>query len=185
MGYGGCKDLKSISARGQFGKQYIYWRSKGEQYRRAYKVPFDPFTPRQLAKRGFFWQAKKYWDSLTPAQKNDYEVRARVIKNYWRGLNYFLSLWLRGDIVQETVRSVQRGSLTCVDGDNDVIITEVAMAKSFFWVSCFAFGSSEGLAKSNGVNGGYLLNSTTIRINAIKGVSAPNPTAYWQVIEFY
>ena len=185
MGYRTVKDLDSIRASGQVGKQYIYWFSHGEQHRRVYKVPFDPFTPRQLAKRGFFWQAKKYWDTLSQEQKDFYHEKARVLGRLPAGLQYFMSLWLRGLIVQETVRSVQRGRVVCVSGINNVTITEVAIAKSQVNVNSYSCNEAVGAPNVCNVKGGMLTSPTNLQIETSKGASAPDPIAYWEVVEFY
>lgn len=185
VGYRIAKDLESIRAHGQVGRQWIYFFSHGEQHRREYKIPDDPQTPRQLAKRGFFWQAHQYWNNLTENEKDFYHDKAKVLGRLPAGLQYFLSLWLRGLIVQETVRSVQRGRLVCVDGINDVTIVEVAVAKTQVNVSSYSCNQSLGAPNTCNVVGGVLASSTNLQIEARKGTSAPDPIAYWEVVEFY
>lgn len=179
------ENLKSFNASGQINKQYVYFSSYGKQRVRAYVVPANPRTPRQESKRGFFIHGMEYWNNLSESEKEFYNVKSKKIKTAWIGYNYFMRLWLRGDIVQECTRSIQRGNLGCVDGINNITISPVVMAKSVVWVSTYAFGSSEGLAKSNGIKGGELTSTTNLVINAIKGVAADSPVAYWQVVEYY
>ncbi len=185
MVYTGINDLRSLSAKGQVAKTWIYWVSQGKQFRRAYKIPVNPQTPRQQSKRGFFFHYKQYWSELSDNEKSNYNKTAMSIKQGWQGENYFLQKWMKGEIVQECTRSIQRGKLLCNDGINNVTISPVVLAKSVVWVSTYAFGSSEGLAKSNGVKGAELTSTTNLAIEGIMGVSAPQPTAYWQVVEYY
>lgn len=185
MSYKSAVDLHSIIARGQVGHQYIYYWVKGEQRRRAYVIPTDPLTPRQRSKRAFFRMGMKYWNALSDEEKYFYEIKAKKSGKPLISYNYFLSLWLRGKIVQEAVKSVQRGSTTCVAGFNDVEITEVEADKTL--IVCPAWGLAAGPNGDviSGIIGATLLDSTHLRIAALKSGGAASPVAVWEVIEFY
>lgn len=185
MSYRTAKDLSSIRASGQVGKTWIYFFSHGEQHRRPYKIPFDPLTPRQLSKRAFFKHGMEYWGNLSPGEKNFYNEKALVSGKPQMGFNYFLGLWLRGEIVAEIIKSVQCDFVAVVDGNNNVNISEVAPAKSVLKVCCNSFSIGGSMADAFFVEGIRFIDSTTIRIAVHKGANIGAVRVGWQVIEYF
>ncbi len=181
----GATDLHSLRARGQFKKTYVYYVVNGVQKRRGYAVPNDPNTPRQQARKAFFRNGSEYWYNLPAGEKEAWTVASKKIKQAWDGKNYFLRKWLKGEIVVDLIKSIQRGTEVCADGANDVTIVGVEMARSIVVYGSYHCGSSLGAADEHGVSGMELTSATNLRIHAVKGAQADAPSAYWQVVEFY
>lgn len=83
------------------------------------------------------------------------------------------------------VKSVQRGVTGSGTANVDVTITSVNMNKSF--ISQGSTGGYSTLVGSNYVGcstSAYLLNATTVRVNA-QGIAGSTITTCWEVIEFY
>jgi len=177
--------LHSIQARGTTGKEWVYWIANGIQHRRAYIIPPDPKSPRQQARRAFFKNGMAYWTNLPGNEKAEYNETAKVIKTGWIGYNYFIQKWLRGEIVTDAIKSIQRGSKACVDGVNNVTIVAVTMARSVVICPGYVAGLACDSTKSCGIHGANLTSDTNLRIFASKGAAGAIPTAYWQVVEFF
>ena len=176
---------KAFSISGQVGKEYIYYSVHGEQRRRGYVIPFDPKSARQKSKRAFFRNGVEWWHNESESFRQVYQNKAKSYYKKMHGINLFLRDWCKGVYVIEVTKSIQRGQLLCDDGNNDITIEAVDINKSITLCDAYAFGSAEGLAKSSSIKGATLINSTTLRISAFKGVSAEQPLACWQVVEFY
>lgn len=185
MVYGGATSLHSINASGQINKEYVYYVVKGVQRRRGYFIPSNPQTPRQQSRRAFFKNGMQYWGNLPEIEKQEYNKKAKIIKIGWIGYNYFMQLWMRGDIVMDCIKSIQRGTLECVNGDNDVTISEVDMNKTMVLIPCYLENMGGTPPDTAGIVAGNLLNSTTIRIKAVKIGTGVAPISSWQVIEYY
>ena len=185
MGSKSAFSLNSINARGTTGKEWVYWVAHGIQYRRKYIVPPDPLTPRQQSKRAFFRMGMAYWKNLSPTEKAEYAEKAENCGKSLISYNYFMSLWLRGEIVMESIKSIQRGVVSCINGYNNVTISQVEMAKSIVIINSYSTAWVQADVLNLGaVLGGELTTSTNLRILAVKIVTGA-PAAYWQVIEYY
>ncbi len=178
-------DLQSVSASGQIGKTSVYYVRNGEQCKRAYVVPVQPRTPRQLSSWGFFSHGMTYWKDQDQAFRDSYNQGVKdPYMNMW-GVNLFLREWMKGEIVLNCIRSLQAGEKVCGDGDNDVAINEVVIAKSVVHVGTYYGGSSFGASDEYGICGAKLTSTTNLRINGHKGAIADAPIAAWQVVEYY
>jgi len=180
-----CPDLFCLQASGQVGKQFIYWQSKGYSYKRAYVIPYDPRTPRTLTKRAFFRQGTLYWNSLSQAEKDSYNSYALTYNKKLTGYDCFFKKWLRGEIVQETIRSVQSGYIDAVTGINDVAISAVSVNKCLIIVNSYASSAVvDSIPVAVSVLGGVLTSSTNLRIET-QLLNISTARVYWQVIEYY
>jgi len=178
-------DLKSSRASGQIGKASVYYVRKGIQCKRSYVVPIQPDTQDQIDVRNNFKNGMLFWKVQEQSFRNEYNEKVKnPFLKMW-GVNLFMSKWLRGLIKMVTIKSIQRGNTVCVGGINDITITAVDVDKSIITVSGYTFDEqSDGLHKL-GIVGGILVNSTTLRIFAIKDALASSPRALWQVIEYF
>jgi len=185
MSYGGATALHSINASGQVNKEFVYYIAKGVQKRRVYVVPANPQTPRQQAKRAFFRNGMIYWGNLPEIEKQEYIRKAKIIKAGWIGYNYFMRLWMRGKIVMECIKSIQKGSVSAVTGNNDITISEVDLSKSVVLINSYASSVEvSGTVYAVSVLGGYLTTTTNLRIE-VQLANVANAKIYWQVIEYF
>jgi hypothetical protein len=72
-----------------------------------------------------------------------------------------------------------------VNGVNDITISEVQSAKSLVIVGSHGGGDPTKEKGLSMVQGGVLVNNTTLRIYAKVGADAVVPSTAWQVIEFF
>ena len=178
-------DLFSLEAHGQVGKKWIYWHSHGFAHRRPYKIPFNPKSPRQQCWRATCRQGTKFWNNLTHEEKNIYSNRAKNYSPYVTGFYYFMHLWFKGEIVNISVKSIQRGNATLSNGSNNITISEVNIEKSIVICPSFFLVHPSGLTYSKGIEGYNLTSSTNLRIDAIKGENSSVLYGTWQVIELF
>lgn len=184
----GIEDLapgQSINAVGQIGRTWVYYLDKCKQRRRAYVVPSNPQTPRQQCKRAFFRMGMDYWHSQGQAFRDEYATRVDEQDLKLHPINLFLAEWLKGEIVNESVKSIQKGKATCVNGVNNITITEVETEKSVVIINSYANAVETGATVySAAVYGGQLSSSTNLQIE-VALLNVPNVPVFWQVIEFY
>jgi len=178
-------DLNSIGSSGQINKEFVYFRSYGKQRRRTYFIPVNPKTPRQEAKRAFFKNGMAYWKNLSEEKKQEYNERAKIIKNAWIGYNYFMRLWLRGEIVQEVIKSIQRGKQFVPHGLTNISIVAVNLAKSVISYNAFLAVFDTPSLTGYGVEGASLTSPTNIAVNAWDTALTGTVIFCWQVIEYY
>ena len=174
-----------IQARGQIGKEWIYYVVNGYQRKRAYVIPNDPKSPRQLSKRAFWRNGVEWWKNESQNFRDNYNITAKNLSLAMTGHDLFMQDWTKGVYVTEVIKSIQKGSKVCNDGDNDVTIVGVEVVKSIVIISSYHCGSSLGATDEHGIHGGALTSSTNLRICAVKGAQADQPIACWQVVEFY
>lgn len=175
----------SIRARGQINKKKVFYVVHGEQRVRAYAVPTDPQTPRQLSKRAFWRNGMEYWYAQPQSFRDDYKAKAKKYYPTMFGVNLFMRDWVREVYVMEIIKSIQRGSQSCSTGDNDVTITAVDMSKTVVDVKPFYVTKGSPPADVKWCSGGFLVNSTTLRIRAFKGANFSLCMVEWQVIEYF
>lgn len=174
-----------ITARGQVGKQYIFYVVNGYQRKRAYAIPDNPRTARQKSNRSFFKNGVKWWQSATEVFREGYFTRVQEYNLKTTPFAEFIKDWYEEKYVMNCIKSIQRGNTLLVNGNNDITIEEVDLEKSVLICNSYGVGHPSGPSDSFGVQAFNLLNSTTIRITAFKGGSAPDFYGSWQVVEFY
>lgn len=175
----------TLVSRGQVGREWVYYVVDGYQRTRAYKVPTDPESPHQLSKRAHWSNGVEWWHNESPSFRSNYDVTAKNLNLAMTGFNLFMRDWSEGVYVTEVIKGVQTGTKLCNDGANDVTINAVALAKSIVIISSYHCGSSLGVADEHGICGAELTSTTNLRIHAVKGAQASQPSSCWQVIEFY
>lgn len=176
---------RDITARGQIGKTWIYYVVNGYQRRRAYVVPTDPQSPRQLSKRAFWRNGGVWWANESQSFRDNYKTTVKNLSLAMTGRDLFMQDWTKGVYVTEVIKSIQRGNVPLVNGANDVTITAVEMAKSIVNINSYLTSDSAGANSRMGCIGGILTSSTNLRIFAVKEASATTPRGIYEVIEFY
>ena len=83
--------IKSIH--GRIGN-IIYYNVKGNQYARCWSMPRNPRTAEQQENRKTFANAVKLWQSMTPGEKDAYNIMAQG--KPFSGYNLFISLYMKG-----------------------------------------------------------------------------------------
>ena len=174
-----------INARGQIGKQYIFYIVKGNQRKRAYAVPANPQTPRQEANRSFFKNGVEYWNNESAGFRQAYFDRVEQLNLKTTPFGEFIRDWYEELYVANVIKSKQKGQTVCVNGLNNITITSVDTGKVVVLVSTFA-NSAEiaGTTYSVVVYGGQLTSGTNLQIE-VALINVANVKVYWQVIEFY
>lgn len=175
----------SLEARGQVNKETVFYVVNGEQRKRAYAVPADPQSPAQISWRIFWRNGMEYWHAQVQSFRDTYNIRAKKYYPRMLGFNLFMRDWIGEAYALNVIKSIQTGTQLCNDGANDVAINAVETAKSIVIVPGYHCGSSLGVADEHGVCGAELTSSTNLRIHAVKGVQAAQPSVCWQVVEFF
>jgi hypothetical protein len=83
--------IKSIH--GRLGN-VIFYNVKGNQYARAWSMPRNPRTAKQQKNRKTFAEAVKLWQSMSPGEKEAYNIMARG--KPLSGYNLFISMYMKG-----------------------------------------------------------------------------------------
>lgn len=177
-----------VKIHGQLGKTFIYYVYKGKQLKRRYNVQQNLDHPEQIRRHHLFRHANYSWNGLSPGDKEEWKKRDKYNPTM-SGYNYFISQYLKNwqSIFEEEelkIKSVQSGTLNCVDGENNVTITAVDMNKSIVMIPAFTARFADGKDNSKGVYGGYLSTTTNLIIRAHRGANYNDCRAVWQVIEF-
>ena len=174
-----------INARGQIGKQYIYYIVKGNQRKRAYAVPSNPQTPRQQANRSFFKNGVEWWNNESDSFRQSYFDRVEQLNLKTTPFAEFIKDWYKEIYVANVIKSKQKGQTVCLNGLNNITITAVDMNKSVVLVNTFA-NSAEiaGVIYSVVVYGGQLTTATNLQIETAL-IHVANVKVYWQVIEYF
>jgi len=94
----GAFSLHSISARGQIGKEWIYYVRNGIQRRKPYKVPANPQSESQQANRALFESAVSSWQGLSQQTKDSYNVLASRLTKRMSGYNLYLRKFLLDEV---------------------------------------------------------------------------------------
>src|SRR3990170_551960 len=77
---------------GTLGKELVASSWKGKDYVRAYVVPEDPKTPRQLEHRQIWREAVAAWHALSETERAEYDREAEGMT----GFNVFVGRYVRG-----------------------------------------------------------------------------------------
>ena len=172
------------SASGQVAKQFIIQRSTGGRQIRSYFIPTNPRTNKQQAWRVLFKSVCDHWNKLDPIDKQIYEEYAK--RNYPKkyGFNIYAKSILK-EWFKMIIKSVQRGVLDAVNGNNVVGISAVDLEKSIIICEPFSFRIADGGANTAVLNGATFQDSTNIVIRATRGANILNLYCSWQVIEYY
>jgi hypothetical protein len=81
------------SLHGRLGN-IIFYNVKGNQYARAWSMPRNPRTAAQQKNRKTFTEAVKLWQSMSPGEKEAYNIMAR--SKPLSGYNLFISMHMKG-----------------------------------------------------------------------------------------
>lgn len=80
----------NLALHGQIGKIYIYWTVHGTQFKRPYKIPYDPKTESQITQREKFSAAAQTWNELTEEQKQEWEEKVKKRQVVMTAYNYYI-----------------------------------------------------------------------------------------------
>jgi hypothetical protein len=92
--------LMSIDARGRYALALVYSIWRGLNYARAFVVPTNPQSGRQLTVRGFLTTAVRAWADLTQDQRDNWNDESKDVKTtdvfgdnvIISGINYYTAL---------------------------------------------------------------------------------------------
>jgi len=177
-------DLRKASSgsSGTIGKEWIYWDSAGNRYRRPYVIPFDPLTIDQHTQRAKFYIAKELWNSLTPTEQDTWKYLATTRRKVMTGYNYFMSIAIKEVTVM--VKQVIRGQTTLTDGVNVILIPEIYLAKSSLNYNSYLSGDYDPDKKQTGIMSAYLSDSTHITALCKDSAGVGTVLLTWEVIEY-
>lgn len=95
------KDLAiwcTCQLRGQIAHTWTFRVRRNKQQVYPYAVPTDPKTPAQLACRSKFASCVSSWKSLSPGEKDYWEIQGANKKEQLPGYNAFLSACMNGKV---------------------------------------------------------------------------------------
>lgn len=92
--------LFSLDASGSIAKAVTYSKWKGRSYVRRLVIPANPRSGGQLSSRAMLKFLSQFWDTLSAADKADWDTRAAVtnISPFNAFLQYNLNRWATNDL---------------------------------------------------------------------------------------
>ncbi len=86
-----------LRARGQVGKDTVFYVVNGGQRTRAYAVPTNPRTPAMEANRLLWKNGMVYWKAQAQSFRDTYIAKVKKSYRTMMGHNLFMRHYMRGD----------------------------------------------------------------------------------------
>lgn len=172
----------NLATKGQIGKKYIYWNIRGEQFKRAYKIPDDPKTFDQRTQRNKFYAASQMWRKLTAEQKKEWEKKVLKSQYVMTAYNFFIRKKIKE--IKKMVKKVTHGSAVLSDGANVINIAEIQLDKTILIYNSFCFGSVGPPGRLEGILDAYFSDATHITAHCENEFSVGTITLHYSIVEF-
>lgn len=176
---------QSLRISGQIGKEKVFYEVGGDQRVRGYAVPSDPKTPQQRARRSFFRNGMEWWANESQAFRDNYNQLVKDRSLALHGVNLFLIDWYKGVYVAEVIKSIQRGSVFCVAGLNNITIVAVDLDKSVLHYNPHAMSIDGPPIVLAGITGAILSSSTNIAVSCLDTAGTGLVPFAYEVVEFF
>jgi len=172
----------NIATHGQIGKKFIYWVASGEQFKRPYKIPYDPKTFDQRTQRNKFIVAVQEWNKLTPEEKEEWKKKVLKTQYIMTGYNFFIRKKIKE--ITQMVKKITNGKVTLADGVNVIPISEVDLEKTTLIYPTYAVGTAGVAPRQEGIKCAYFSDSTHITAEAYDSSGTANIQFCYQLVEY-
>lgn len=172
----------NFATHGQIGKENIFWVVAGRQFKRPYKIPYDPKTFKQRTQRNKFYVASQMWGKLTTEQKEEWEQKVLKTKYVMTAYNFFIRKKMKE--IKQMVKRIIRGVVLLSDGLNVISIPEIDLEKSVLLYNSFLTGGTDSTTPQYGIPFATIYNSTTIRVMCKDPTPNNDIRVFYQVIEY-
>ena len=172
----------NLATRGQIGKKFIYWNIKGTQFKRIYKIPFDPLTFNQRTQRNKFYVTSQQWNKLTTEKKEEWEKKVQRSKYKMSAYNYFMRKKIKE--ILKMIKKITHGSETLSGGANVILISEIQLDKTTLNYNCYGFSYDKEGAEQIGITDAYFSDSTHITAHCLDTKLIGTVKIYYTIIEY-
>jgi len=172
----------NVALHGQVGHNWIYWVVKGEQFKRPYKIPYDPKTFSQKTQRNKFYMVSQMWGELTPEEKAEWKEKVQKSQEVMTAYNYFMREKIKE--IEPMIKRIIRKTELLSDGLNVLTITEIDPDKSVLFFNCFLAGNGLDPAKQYGIYRAVINSPTELRVHARDPGAIGDLRIHYQIVEY-
>jgi len=172
----------NFAVHGQIGKKYIYWTIAGYQFKRPYKIPFDPKTFDQRTQRNKFYVASQMWNKLTPEGKKEWDIKVKKTQYAMTGYNFFIRKKIKE--IKQMVKKIISKTELLSDGVNVLTIPEIDTEKSVLHYNCFLCGDYNDSTKQYGIYRAVISGPTELKIHVRDPNGLGDIRIRYQIVEY-
>jgi len=175
-------ETSNLALAGQIGKKFIYWNIRGEQFKRIYKIPFDPKTFEQRTHRNKFYVVSQMWGALTTEEKNEWKEKVKKTQYTMTAYNYFIREKIKE--IKQMVKKITHGSATLADGLNVIPISPIELDKSVLHYNCYSAAIDEPTTIMRGITGAFFYDTTNIHAYCADVPPSGTIKIFYTIIEY-
>lgn len=172
----------NLATHGQIGKKDIFWVVAGQQFKRPYKIPFDPKTFKQRTQRNKFYVASQMWGKLTTEEKKEWEKKVLKTQYTMTAYNFYVRKKMKE--IKQMVKKVTHGIEVLSDGANVITINEIQLDKTVLLYNCFVFGQATPTVEYYGIRNAYFSDSTHITVSCMDSQHVGDIRFNYSIIEY-
>lgn len=175
-------EVVNVAIHGQIGKQFIYWVVAGQQYKRPYKIPYDPKTFDQRTQRNKFYIASQMWNELTTEEKKEWKEKVKKTQYVMTGYNYFIREKIKE--MKPMIKKITHGSATLSDGLNVIPIATIDLEKTVLHYNCYLGAIDSPVTIMRGITAAYFQDANNIYAQCADLPASGTVKIFYTIIEF-